>query len=145
MRRGGLAGLSVWMKVYTGKGGRILWPLFGATNQLLGGLAFLVISFWLWRRQKPVWFIVPPTVFMLVMPAWAMLVQVGGWWRDASYLLVFVAAVTLALEAWMILEALLMWPRVRGVLEQALPPLEKVRTAGSVTKELVTTGAGSKY
>ena len=35
-------------------------PLFGATNQLLAGLAFLVIAFWLWRRSLPVWFIVPP-------------------------------------------------------------------------------------
>jgi len=25
----------------------ILWPLFGATNQLLAGLSFLVISFFL--------------------------------------------------------------------------------------------------
>ncbi|MEZ6065317.1 MAG: carbon starvation CstA 5TM domain-containing protein [Planctomycetaceae bacterium] len=61
----------------------ILWPMFGATNQLLAGLAFLVILFWLWRRNKPVWFIVLPTLFMLVMPAHALLVQLfatDGWW-----------------------------------------------------------------
>ena len=51
-----------------GTGGLILWPLFGATNQLLAGLAFLVIAFWLWRRGLPVWFIVLPTIFMLVLP-----------------------------------------------------------------------------
>ncbi len=112
-----------WTWETIGKGGLILWPLFGATNQLLGGLAFLVICFWLWRRRKPVWFIALPTVFMLIMPAWAMLVQVGEWWSEGSYLLVFIAFATLALEAWMIVEALLMWPRARGVLEEALPPL----------------------
>ena len=32
-----------WELAELGKGGMILWPLFGATNQLLAGLAFLVI------------------------------------------------------------------------------------------------------
>ena len=101
------------------------FPLFGATNQLLGGLAFLVITFWLWRRKIPVWFIALPMVFMLIMPAWAMIVQIPDWLKpgEEQYLLVFIAVVTLLLEAWMIVEALLMWPRARGVLEEALPPL----------------------
>ena len=34
-----------WSLETAGGGGLILWPLFGATNQLLGGLAFLVITF----------------------------------------------------------------------------------------------------
>jgi len=123
MRSGGFAGGWAWLDSYAGKGGMILWPLFGATNQLLGGLAFLVVSFWLWRRQKPVWFIVVPMLFMLAMPAWAMLVQVGDWWAEQKYLLVFIAAVTILLEAWMILEAACTWPTARGVLEKELPPL----------------------
>jgi len=32
-----------------GTGGMMLWPLFGATNQLLAGLALMVTSFYLWR------------------------------------------------------------------------------------------------
>ncbi|MCA9055931.1 MAG: carbon starvation protein A, partial [Planctomycetaceae bacterium] len=122
-----------WTAETIGQGGKILWPLFGATNQLLAGLAFLVITFWLWRRQKPVWFIAIPTVFMLVMPAWALLVQLfgpGGWWEKESYLLSFIGFATLGLEIWMLSEAVLMWPRVRGVLEEALPPLPANRLAG---------------
>ena len=34
-----------WSIANAGKGGLILWPLFGATNQLLAGLSFLVITF----------------------------------------------------------------------------------------------------
>jgi len=29
----------------------------------------------------------------------------------------------LALEAWMVVEAVLLWPRARGILEEPLPPL----------------------
>ena len=37
------------------------------------------------------------------------------------------AAAALLLEAWMIVEALLAWPKAKGVLEEALPPLESIR------------------
>jgi carbon starvation protein len=116
---------SVWSLENAGRGGLILWPMFGATNQLLGGLAFMVIAFWLWRRKLPVWFAVPPMLFMLVMPAWAMiwLLFVGdaAWIRaeTPNWVLIVVAIATLALEVWMIVEAVLMWPRVRGELELA--------------------------
>jgi carbon starvation protein len=121
-----------WALANAGQGGLILWPLFGATNQLLGGLSFLVIAFYLWRRRIPVWFMVIPMVFMLIMPLWAMLWQVfiGGegnpsWWGQGNWLLVGVALATLALEAWMIVEAVRLFPRVRGLLETA-PPEEAV-------------------
>jgi carbon starvation protein len=119
-----------------GTGGLILWPLFGATNQLLGGLAFLVIGFWLWRRGKPVWFVVLPMLFMLVMPAWAMVVQIDRWLNPETpnYLLACIGFCTLALEGWMIVEALLMWPKAKGVLEESLPPLPP--------REAVSLGSG---
>ena len=62
-------------------------------------------------------------IFMLIMPAWALLIQIGGWWNEGSFLLLFIAVVTLALEAWMIVEAFLMFPQAKGILEEALPPL----------------------
>ncbi|MCC6679645.1 MAG: carbon starvation protein A [Phycisphaeraceae bacterium] len=116
---------SEWAWENLGKGGLILWPMFGATNQLLGGLAFLVTAFYLWRRKIPIWFLVPPLIFMLIMPAWAMILQLPQWLSSDSpnWTLIFIAAATLLLEAWMIVEAVLLWPRVKGVLEEALPGL----------------------
>ena len=61
---------NAWTWASAGSGGLILWPLFGATNQLLGGLAFLVILFWLRRRKLPIYFVVVPAVFMLILPEW---------------------------------------------------------------------------
>ena len=110
-----------------GTGGLILWPLFGATNQLLAGLAFMVTVFYLWRRGKPVWFVMLPMCLMLILPAWAMLWNMfnsaSGWWPRERMLLFWTGAAILAIQAWMIVEALLLLPRVRGVLEEALPAL----------------------
>ena len=114
-----------WSLATSGKGGLILWPLFGATNQLLAGLAFLVITFHLWRRRKPVLFLILPALFMLIMPMWAMMLQLffgtgagPSWVESGSWVLVGVGLVTIALEVWMLVEAVIMFPKVRGVLER---------------------------
>ena len=104
-----------------GTGGLILWPLFGATNQLLGGLAFLVIIFWMRRQRMSIWFVVLPASFMLVLPAWAMGYQIFGqaigstesWVDQERWLLVGIGLASLLLEAWMITEALVAWRKRR--------------------------------
>jgi len=110
-----------WSLAGAGKGGLLLWPLFGATNQLLGGLSFLVIAFYLWRRHRPVWFIIIPMIFMLIMPMWAMIVQLfigdNAWIRGGNWILTTIGLGTILLEIWMIGEAVLMFPRVKGILE----------------------------
>ena len=112
-----------WSVANAGKGGLILWPLFGATNQLLAGLSFIVITFYLWRRGRTIWFLVIPTVFMLIMPLWAMIHQLfvaPGWLvaEQPDYLLGGIGLATIALEIWMIVEAGKLFPRVKGVIEE---------------------------
>ena len=113
-----------------GTGGLLLWPLFGATNQLLAGLAFIVTAFYLWRRNKPVWFVILPMLFMILLPGWALVWQLfnseTGWCWDSEKVLVrLIGLATLVLQIWMLVEALLAWPKAKGVLEEALPPCEK--------------------
>ncbi len=122
-----------WSYETLGTGGLILWPLFGATNQLLAGLSLIVICFYLHRRGLPTWMVAVPAVFMLAMPAWALLYDMQRWAAAGNWMLVVVAAVMLLLEAWMMLEALLLWPRVRRVMEEALPPLEPVPARAPVS------------
>ena len=115
-----------WSIANAGKGGLILWPLFGATNQLLAGLSFLVVTFYLWRRGRAIWFLVIPMVFMLIMPLWAMTHQlfVAPGWLVADkpdYLLGGIGLATVALEIWMIVEAINLFPKAKGVLEENIP------------------------
>jgi carbon starvation protein len=105
-----------WSLENAGRGGMILWPLFGATNQLVAGIAFIVIVFYVRSTGKPVWFLLPPMFIMLVMPLWAMGLQlfVGsgnkpGWLQSGNLPLVLIAGLTMALEIWLILEAWLLW------------------------------------
>lgn len=108
-----------------GTGGTILWPLFGATNQLLAGLAFLVILFYLWRRGVAIHFLVLPLALMAVMPLWALGYQLFGpdgflvAGKGQNWMLGGIGVATIILQMWMFAEALWLFPRVRGVLEAA--------------------------
>jgi carbon starvation protein len=115
--------LDLWLTT-GGTGGLTLWPLFGATNQLLAGLAFIVITAWLIARRKPIWFIIPPAIIMLIIPAAAMFWQayIGNddnhsWLKDRNWLLVSIATLTLALEAWLITETAIRWRTKRPLNE----------------------------
>ena len=120
--------LGDWSLQSAGTGGLILWPMFGATNQLLAGLALMVICFYLWRRGKPILFVAIPLVVMLLMPAWAMIDDAvigsrgSSFLENEQWLLLFFAGATLALECWMIVEAVALFPRLKGVREAAPPP-----------------------
>jgi len=53
-----------------------LWPAFGASNQLIAGLALLVASCWLLHRGKKVWVTLIPAILMLVTTVCAFLYQI---------------------------------------------------------------------
>ena len=116
-----------------GTGGLLLWPLFGATNQLLAGLAFMVTTFYLWRRGKPVLFVAVPMIIMIILPGYALVWQLfnsnTGWFLQTvetgdKLLVTSIGLITLLLQLWMVIEAVIMWPKAKGVLEEALPPLK---------------------
>ncbi len=115
-----------------GTGGLLLWPLFGATNQLLGGLAFLVLTFWMWRRSLPVWFVALPMIFMLILPGVAMTMNMfigeGSYLANGKWMLLSFGIATVLLEIWMIAEAAIAWPKAKGSLEAQLEPLPQGHT-----------------
>lgn len=114
-----------------GSGGLILWPLFGAVNQLLAGLAFMVIAFYLVRHNKPVWFLSVPGLLMVVLPAWAMWSQIFDWAGAGNWLLVGIGVLIEVLQIWMLAEGVMMWRKAKGVLPAPLPPLKPSAVSAS--------------
>ncbi len=88
-----------------GTGGMLLWPIFGATNQLMAGLALLVITVWLIRIRKPTIYTAVPMVFMVIITTWAMVAGLFLYIRQGNMLLTTLSVLILALEVWVIFEA----------------------------------------
>ncbi len=81
---------------------RAIWPVFGATNQLLGALALLTTAVWLKRTGRRTLFAVIPMVFMFIVTLLALVMLV----LKADMLVIrtiaaflFLLAITLIVEA----------------------------------------------
>jgi len=61
------SGLSVVLMLVIARtnGYMLIWPLFGATNQLLAALTLIAVTVWLHRAHRPTWFVVIPAVVMI--------------------------------------------------------------------------------
>ena len=100
----------VYLKIdftYSGLGGLTLWPIFGATNQLLASLALLVITVWLVKSNRPCWVSAIPMLFMLVMTTYAIVLLASGFADSTSWLLFILSLLMLVLQIWIVIEALL--------------------------------------
>ena len=91
-----------------GKGGLILWPLFGTTNQLVAGVTLLVVSVWLRQSGRPIVYTLVPMLFVGVATVASMVGEVRGYFHNFSeqWLLAVLGAVILALDVWILLEGL---------------------------------------
>ncbi len=89
-----------------GKGGLILWPLFGTTNQLLAGLALLSLSVYLYKRDKPIIYTLLPMAFLFVMTTWAMGINVKGYIAGGNWLLTVIGIAIFVLEVWILYEGI---------------------------------------
>ena len=81
---------------------KAIWPVFGATNQMLAGLALLIILVWLKKIGKPIGFILWPMIFMLGMTVWALVMLIGQYRLSLIgiiAILLFVLALILIVEA----------------------------------------------
>jgi len=88
-----------------GKGAMRLWPLFGAVNQLLASLAFLVITMYL-RKKGGLKFIISavPCVVMLSITCWAMALNEKTFIAERNWLLAGLGGVIFLLAMWMTVE-----------------------------------------
>lgn len=88
-----------------GSGGFLLWPLFGATNQLVAGLTLLIITIYLKRIGKPVIYTLIPMVFLILITTASMILNFGTFHNNI--LLLILSAIILAFAVWLFLEAVL--------------------------------------
>lgn len=81
---------------------KAIWPVFGATNQLLAGLVLLVVAVWLKNSGRKLGFILAPMVFMNVMTLWALVLLLKQYGLSAVGV---IAAILLLLAIVLLVEA----------------------------------------
>ncbi len=60
-----------------------LWQFVSAPlNQLLAAMGLLIVSIYLYRTKKPIWYALLPMAFMLVLTIYAMLFKLRDFWLE---------------------------------------------------------------
>ena len=81
---------------------KAIWPVFGATNQLLAGLVLLVVAVWLRKTGRKTGFVLGPMFFMNVVTVWALVLLLLRYRFSAVGI---IAAILLLLAIVLIVEA----------------------------------------
>lgn len=102
----GSIGFFAFYKVGGKPAGLALWNLFGTTNQLLAGLALLIITLYLAQRGKPWIYTGLPMFFLLLSTIFAMITNVSGFFQRGDWVLFGVGLILLVLAFWLVMEAL---------------------------------------
>ena len=95
------------------KGGMVLWPVFGTTNQLLALLGLAVLSVYLYRLKQPVWYTLLPAMAMAVIVTTAIIMNCLQFVQQGKWFLFSVQTLLLVLEAGLLFEVVRFWLRER--------------------------------
>jgi len=118
-------GTALFLAFYngSGKGALTLWPLFGATNQLLAGLALLVVTIYLARKKVSIAYTAIPMFFMIFMTGWAMILNIQKFYITSKWLLLGIGLAVFVLEIWMIIESAIVFKSVYGEEAGTVPEM----------------------
>jgi carbon starvation protein len=118
-------GTALFLAFYngSGKGALTLWPLFGATNQLLAGLALLVVTIYLARKKVSIAYTAIPMFFMIFMTGWAMILNIQKFYSTSKWLLLGIGLAVFVLEIWMIIESAIVFKSVYGEEAGTVPEM----------------------
>lgn len=107
-----LAALLTFVKPGAG-GALILWPLFGALNQLLAALGLTVATVYLARKGRNYLVTMLPMLFMLLMTGWAMLNNLRRFVDNGDTILIILSLVIFGLTGWLLVGAISSLQRLR--------------------------------
>ncbi len=93
--------------------GWALWPVFGASNQMIASLTLLVLALYFWQRKRPVAPLVVPMIFVMGVTMVSLVLRLLGFWASENWLLFGLTLVLSSMMLWMGAESLAHFLRLR--------------------------------
>jgi carbon starvation protein len=95
------------------KAGWALWPIFGASNQMLAALTLMIVSIYFWKKNRTVLPLILPFIFLSVTTVVSLLTHAMSFMGNNRLLFVIVA-ILLMLTLWMLYEGWLVYHKGRS-------------------------------
>jgi carbon starvation protein len=92
--------------------GWVLWPIFGASNQMIAGLTLMMLALYFWQKKRPVLPLVVPMLLVMVVTFVSLVLNTKQFLVAENWLLCGLSSLLLALITWMTLEGLSLFLRL---------------------------------
>lgn len=92
----------------------VLWPIFGASNQMMAALCLMVLCLYFWQRKRPILPLVIPMILVTLITLCALVLKTYDFVAQDNYLLVALNLLLLTLILWMLVEGGVLLGRLRS-------------------------------
>lgn len=89
---------------FSGEGEKI-WPIFGASNQLVAALSLFTVTLWLLKLKKIFYYTLIPAVFMFVTTLAGLILKWREFFSDGKYFIAIIPAVLIILALFVLKES----------------------------------------
>ena len=84
-----------------------LWPVFGASNQMLAALTLMVLSIYFWKKGRNILPLLLPMLFIMVITIISLFIKTKEFLNAQNYLLLSINMILIILISWMIIEGIM--------------------------------------
>ena len=96
-----------------GKGGLKIWPLFGATNQMLAALTLILVALYLLKKKRKALPYIIPAVFILVITTGGLILNISRFYQQNNIFLTTLAGILFTAQMWIFVEAILLVKKLK--------------------------------
>ena len=84
-----------------------LWPVFGASNQMLAALTLMVLSLYFWKKGRKILPLLIPMIFIMGITLVSLLITTNNYLQAGNFLLLSINTILIILILWMIIEGII--------------------------------------
>ncbi len=92
----------------------VLWPIFGASNQMLAALTLMVLTLYFWQKNKPVLALFIPMILVMLVTIVTLFLKAREFYNQNTILFV-IDIFLIGLVIWMIVEGLFVFQKKRKI------------------------------
>lgn len=85
--------------------GWVLWPIFGASNQMLAALTLMVLTLYFWKKRKPILPLLIPMIALMIITFSALMVNAISFYGKNNTLFIL-TILLIVLIIWMLFEGI---------------------------------------
>jgi carbon starvation protein len=84
-----------------------LWPIFGASNQMLAALTLMILALYFYKKGKNILPLIIPMIFIVIITIIALFLKMSEFIQSKNYLLLSVSVILISLITWMLIEGVI--------------------------------------